>query len=652
MTPFSPEMDRLIIDTVGSLVIIADKQGRIVRSNPAFKRLLGYELDDIYGQFIWDVLTLPEHRQRAMERFARTMKGESFTADAVWQGAGGRRKHVSFLLRGAPGEDGSIQYSIGTGFDVTARVEAETALADSEQYFRNMIEHAAIAIAVVDSAGRYLHVNPEFTQLTGYSAQELLSRDLLSITHPDDRSRNRTLVEAVFQGQRQTYVLEKRYIRKNGEVVLVKVSASLASSGPGKAPMLIGLFENITERRRSEEAQARALEEVRLLNETLEQRVKLRTAELQARTEDLARSEQSFRDQSRILRLVLDSMRDGVFVADETGQVVLLNPAAERMTSPITPGAQTVQERARKPWFYRSDGVTPYRPEEMQLWRSTRGEVIENEDVLIRRESRPDIWVSGTSQPLREENGQIRGAVLVSRDITERRRHEEDLLVANQTLRERERHFRELAESHLRLAREVEHRVRNNLAGLLGLVSLMRERATDVKSFADAIQGRLSAMRHVHELLADRCWASVTLAELIGGALATLRHLAPFPVAAKLRGDEIFIPARQVLPLTMVVVEWFMNSCKYGAHSVPSGAVEISWERAAEPPPGVKLCWREEGGPPITGPVVASLGTELVNGFVSRELRGRCELTYPPTGVEHCIEFPLQAEEAAKSATA
>jgi two-component sensor histidine kinase len=111
----------------------------------------------------------------------------------------------------------------------------------------------------------------------------------------------------------------------------------------------------------------------------------------------------------------------------------------------------------------------------------------------------------------------------------------------------------------------------------------------------------------------------------------------------------------------MILLEWFTNSGKYGAHSLPTGRVEVSWELADGPKKGpgakangdgaagqiVRLRWRESGGPPVkqrTPP--ASLGTELVKGFASLELRGRFEAAYPRKGAEYLLEFPLEPHDA------
>jgi two-component sensor histidine kinase len=207
---------------------------------------------------------------------------------------------------------------------------------------------------------------------------------------------------------------------------------------------------------------------------------------------------------------------------------------------------------------------------------------------------------------------------------------------------------RDAAEFNRRLVLEVDHRVRNNLAGLLSLVSAMRDKARDVPSFASAIEGRLMAMVHVHQLLADTGWRAVDLGTLVTTLLAAVERLGPHEVAVEVDGPPVAASPRQALPLSMILLEWFTNSSKYGAHSVPTGTVRIEWSlvegrKRKGGAAMVRLRWKESGGPRVREREPAgSLGTELVRGFATLELRGTYEPRYPAGGAEYILEFPVQ----------
>jgi hypothetical protein len=98
----------------------------------------------------------------------------------------------------------------------------------------------------------------------------------------------------------------------------------------------------------------------------------------------------------------------------------------------------------------------------------------------------------------------------------------------------------------------------------------------------------------------------------------------------------------------MILLEWFTNSSKYGAHSRATGRVRVGWERVDGNGHGeqVRLRWRESGGPRLSDQAPSSsLGTELVKGFATLELRGRYEPRYHREGAEHLLEFPVRERE-------
>jgi two-component sensor histidine kinase len=222
----------------------------------------------------------------------------------------------------------------------------------------------------------------------------------------------------------------------------------------------------------------------------------------------------------------------------------------------------------------------------------------------------------------------------------------DELEAAQAQLRKSEEHYRELAEHNRRLARELEHRVGNHLAGLVALVREMRQRGADAEHLARAMEDRLVALTHVHRLLTNENWGPVQVRTLFESLFQALRPAAPHPCPTTIDGPAIAVDSNQATALAMILTEWFTNSCKYGVHSKPGGRVDVRWElvelsKASGNGRWVQLSWTERGGPPITATPSPSLGTELVHGFAARELRGRSEMRFPRDGAEHWLEFPV-----------
>jgi hypothetical protein len=127
-----------------------------------------------------------------------------------------------------------------------------------------------------------------------------------------------------------------------------------------------------------------------------------------------------------VLRLVLDTISDGVLVVDADGRLLLCNPALERIVGAVPIGSAPA-DWAGQLQVYRPGVTAPCRPADLTLSRALRGERVEDVEQLVRRPGRADRWVSASAGPLRAAGGAIRGAVVVLRDIAERKRAEERL---------------------------------------------------------------------------------------------------------------------------------------------------------------------------------------------------------------------------------
>ncbi len=151
---------------------------------------------------------------------------------------------------------------------IRRRVEATTGELDTEIKFRKKIEsrlensqvlvrltfHATGAgIAIMDTRGKFLIANPAYCRMVGYTETELLEKDIQSITHHDDKTKNMVQMDMLLEGSIEDVTFEKRYLKKEGEVVWIRASISLVRSPETGLPInLIAVTENITDRKRLE----------------------------------------------------------------------------------------------------------------------------------------------------------------------------------------------------------------------------------------------------------------------------------------------------------------------------------------------------------------------------------------------------------------
>ena len=145
----------------------------------------------------------------------------------------------------------------------------------SEERFRATFEQAAVGIAHVGFGGEWLRVNQKLCDIVGYTREELLERTFQDITHPDDLQNNLDLFVPLMTGEIPTFSMEKRYCRKDGSVVWIDLTVSAACDGRGKPSYTIAVIEDITERKRVEDAQRFLVEAGMALSSSLDYRATL-----------------------------------------------------------------------------------------------------------------------------------------------------------------------------------------------------------------------------------------------------------------------------------------------------------------------------------------------------------------------------------------
>ena len=145
----------------------------------------------------------------------------------------------------------------------------------SEERFRATFEQAAVGIAHVGFGGEWLRVNQKLCDIVGYTREELLERTFQDITHPDRIQDNLDLFVPLMTGEISTFSIEKRYFRKDGSIVWIDLTVSAACDGGGKPSYTIAVIEDITERKRGEEAQRFLVEAGMALSSSLDHRATL-----------------------------------------------------------------------------------------------------------------------------------------------------------------------------------------------------------------------------------------------------------------------------------------------------------------------------------------------------------------------------------------
>ena len=147
-------------------------------------------------------------------------------------------------------------------------IEAKDALHRSEERLRAVFEQAAVGICICGPDGEFFEVNRKFTQIAGYTAEQLRSLTFPMITHPDDLALNARPVAALLAGEAQDFALEQRYLTPDGRAVWCLTSVTLLREPTGAADRFLAVVEDITQRKITEEALADESHMLELLNRT------------------------------------------------------------------------------------------------------------------------------------------------------------------------------------------------------------------------------------------------------------------------------------------------------------------------------------------------------------------------------------------------
>src|SRR6202790_1141019 len=340
-------------------------------------------------------------------------------------------------------------------------------------------------------------------------------------------------------------------------------------------------------------------------NAELEDRVRARTAELEESTARLLESEQR-----RRLAIVAGRMGswdwdwiNGDWMWDE-GQFRIFG--VDPRSFVVTPAS--VQA------LLHPDDIDELRKAIAQF---NKGAKSYEAEFRIKRPDGEIRWCVGTAAATVDKGGRVVRVSGVTVDITERKRAEE-----RQNL----------------LAREVDHRAKNALALAQSIVRLTR--GENVKTYIQAVEGRINALARVHTILSLSNWQGAKIGKLI------VEELAPYSAGDQIAfgGSEIQLQPATAQTLALALHELVTNSAKYGALSSLSGRLSIKWEIEANV---LRMRSEERDGPVVAKPASRGFGTRSVIATIESQLGGRAEFDWRPEGLICRLSVPLTPDIAA-----
>ncbi|MEG4505895.1 PAS domain-containing protein [Microcoleus sp. F6_B4] len=376
-----------ILESITDAFMAIDSQWRYTYVNATAEKLLSRSRNDLLGRSIWELFPA-EGASNSMvyQEFHRvvneqvSVKFEEFSPSL----------QIYIEVSAYPAAEGLTAY----WSDISDRKRTEEELRQKNAILNLINESAPTPIFVKDREGRIIYANPATLDVLGKPAAEVIGR------------RDRDFYPIAELGA--TVTENDRRIMESGETEVVEESPDgirtfVSMKAPyrneaGEVIGLIGISSDITNRKRAE----------------------------------VAREEQT-----KLLQVIIDSIGDGLILANQQGEFVLFNRAAVGIFGQLS-NEKSCEEWSSTYGLFLADKNTLFPDAELPLAKAIKGEYVNDVEAFVRREDSEDRWISISGYPVVDASSQIKGGVIVCRDITERKQ-------AEAALQESEERFRNMA---------------------------------------------------------------------------------------------------------------------------------------------------------------------------------------------------------------
>ncbi len=232
-----------LIDNMASITVVLDEQRNVVRFNRAAEAVSGRTEAEVLGQSYWSLLVGDDERAELQAIFSRVAAGEGpIQHESHWITVAGRKRIIRWTRTVVTDDRGEVRYFIANGIDVTEIKADEAELRLAASVFRNTSE----AVVVADAEAHILSVNPAFTELTGYTASEVVGKNprLVKSGRHDQQFYRTMWTDLLATGEWRGEIWNRR---KNGETFLAWQTISAVRDDSGSIIRFVSVFSDITE---------------------------------------------------------------------------------------------------------------------------------------------------------------------------------------------------------------------------------------------------------------------------------------------------------------------------------------------------------------------------------------------------------------------
>jgi PAS domain S-box-containing protein len=563
-----------------------DENGRILIMNNRAANDIGGVPEDFIGKSLSEILPKAQ-AERGLATLRHVFQtGESVRRESPVTIEGAERW---FDMRFTPirNDAGEIYAVLQMSTETTKTRKALEASYATEEKYRLLAEHSVDGILLVDRDLKPTYMSPAVERDSGRTVHDYVNRTTLDDMHPDDREELKSRLERAIREGEHSAEATHRVVTADGKVRWRRTRATLLYDDSGAFDGAVIVGEDMTERKRLED---------------------------------------ELREREEKYRMLAENTVDVVFALDEKLQPTYVSPSVESL---LGYPAEHLKDASI------SDFVEPEHKErvtERMREKIAAGETFGFTESAVVTAEGATRWVESRARYVYTKDGKLSAIIGSARDITDRKKAEEDLQAA--------------LEQKDQLMSELNHRVKNNLAMVASLISLKQSAMNDVVDLSD-ITNQINAIRAVHEKLqhsddVSHIDAATYIEDVVRSTFCTGNGT---DAQLELEIDDVSIPTKTATTLGLIVNELATNAVKHGFGSESRKRFSVTMETDEDSGEYVLTVSNNgaEFPPDIDLENTSSLGLQLLMALTG-QLGGHLELQRSPSPV-FTIRFPIPGEQ-------
>lgn len=462
-------------------ITIFDKSGKIEKFNRTAEITFGYKANEVIGRNVSILMAPDQNKNEDQDYFKVKKKGiNSFNREII----GLKKDDTSFplLLRIGKIKLKERKVYMGITRDISLKKEAEKTLNAIEEKFERTFSQAPISMAITNINGDFNKVNQAFCKLFGYTENELLSKNFSEITFKNDLEASRNFMSNIKEGRISEFSLEKRYHKKNKEVIWALSKISVLKDELEKIKSLIVTIEDITFKKQTEDNLNKQSKQLELSNIDLVKSKKaalsmMQDTHIQRELVEKANKKLEISNQKlKKLNHAIEQSLASVIITNKKGFIEYVNPAFTKASG------YTFEEVVNHPaGIIRSDKNSNefYK----NIWSTILSGKTWKGDYINKKKSGEEYWESASISPVLDEKGEITHFVAIREDISQRKILEEELVKSKELAEEANK-----AKS-LFLA-NMSHEIRTPMNAIIGFSEILSKHIKNEAQieYIDAIQ--------------------------------------------------------------------------------------------------------------------------------------------------------------------